>query len=60
MEKKTIRKQFSLFTNIELLEEIAEHSIERTSHQGDDIIKKMNIKIHTFRIFWFNQGLISR
>ena len=40
MEKETIRKQFPVFTEIELLEELAEYGIERTFQRGDKIIRK--------------------
>lgn len=40
MEKETIRKQFPVFTEIELLEEISEFGIERTFQRGDTIIRK--------------------
>jgi CRP/FNR family transcriptional regulator len=40
MDKETIRKQFPILTEIELLEEIAEYGIERTFQRGDKIIRK--------------------
>ncbi len=40
MEKGIIKKQFPVFTEIELLEEIAEYGIDRTFQRGDSIIRK--------------------